>query len=296
MPRPNTFVVGAIKSGTTSMHDYLNQHPDCFMSRMKEPGYFNTDMQTNLERRKRTLEQYLELFEDADGAQRIGESTVWYLVSEVAARNIKQFDPNAKIIIILRDPVSAMYSLHGQLLWSCTEDIVDFEEALAAEEDRRQFKRIPPECTSPEGLQYTRIFQYAQQVRRYQETFDREQLQILLFDEFVKETPRVYAQTLAFLGLKPFEATFEVGNPVKPIPVGFNKFFARRPRLRKAVHAMVPGRMQKRLMNLVPFVAKTVKREKQLDSAVRQRLIPTFAEDVKRLQDLIGRDLSHWLR
>lgn len=278
------------------MHDYLHQHPDCFMSRMKEPGYFNTDMQTNLERRKRTLGEYLALFEGADGAQRVGESTVWYLVSEAAPGNIRQFEPNAKIIILLRDPVAAMYSLHGQLLWSCTEDIVNFEEALAAEEDRRQNRRIPPECTSPEGLQYTRIFQYAQQVKRYQETFDREQLQILLFEEFVKETPRVYAQTLAFLGLRPFEARFEVGNPVKPIPVGFNKFFARRPGLRKAVHAVVPSKMQKRLMNLMPYVTRTVKREPKLDPAVRQRLIPRFAEDVRNLQDLIGRDLSHWLK
>src|SRR5687767_6541194 len=127
MTRPNFFIPGAPKCGTSSLHDYLAQHPDVFMSEdMKEPGFFNPDLRVNLVRRAATEQKYLSLFKDAAGKRRVGESSTWYMLSSVAAQLINSFDPASKAILMLRNPVDAMYSLHGQLLWSCNEDITDF--------------------------------------------------------------------------------------------------------------------------------------------------------------------------
>lgn len=294
-PRPNLFIVGAPKCGTSSMHDYLDQHPDVFMSKaMKEPDFFCTDLKINEARRKRDEEGYLTLFREAGDAKRIGESSTWYLVSTEAAKNIHAFDPAAKIIIMLRNPIDAAYSLHGQLIWSCNEDILDFEEAIAAEEDRRSGKRIPETNTSPDGLQYTRIFSFAPQVRRFLDVFGPKQVKVIFFEDFTKKTREVYDQTLAFLGLEPFEATLEVVNAAKPVNLGLNRFFARRPKLRNAVHAVIPAGLQRKIVDALPYMSKTVKRPGKVSPETRRRLIPRFEADIRELSELMKRDLSGW--
>jgi hypothetical protein len=294
-PRPNLFIVGAPKCGTSSLHDYLDQHPDVFMSRtMKEPDFFCTDLTINESRRKRTLDDYLSLFSEAAGKKRIGESSVWYLVSTDAAKNIHAYDPAAKIVIMVRNPVDAAYSLHGQFIWSCNEDILDFERALDAEEDRRAGRRIPDTATSPDGLQYTRVFSFHEQIERYYDTFPRGQVKVIVFEDFTKDTPGVYRETLEFLGLAPFEASFEVMNAAKPVSLGLNRFFAKRPKLRNAVHKLVPAGVQRRIVDALPFITKTVKRPSKLDPAVRKRLASRWREDVERLSALLDRDLTHW--
>jgi hypothetical protein len=294
-PRPNTFIVGAPKCGTSSLHDYLGQHPDAFMCRfMKEPDYFCNDLKISEDWRCRTLEEYLALFAEAGDARRIGESSVWYLMSEEAPRRILEFDSAAKIIIMLRNPVEAAYSQQGQFIWSCNEDILDFEEAVAAEEDRRAGRRIPPTCFNPDGLQYRRIFRYYPQVKRYLDVFPKDQVKIIFFEDFVKDTAGVYRQTLEFLGLPPFEASLAVVNPAKPVSLGFNRFFAKRPGLRRMVHRFIPGAVQRGVMGILPFVTKTIKRPNKLPPEVKKRLSPLFQEDLQRLSELVGRDLAHW--
>jgi len=294
--RPNLFIVGAPKCGTSSLHNYLDQHPQIFMTQQtKEPAYFCTDLRVNESRRTRDTHSYLALFAEARQEKCLGESTVWNLCSRAAARDIQAWDPAAKIIIMLRNPVDAMYSLHGQFLWSCNEDIVDFEQALAAEDDRHHGRRIPPEAHSPDGLLYTRVFSFAEQVARYYGVFPPDQIKVIIFDDFVKDTARVYRETLEFLGVDPaFQATLEVVNPAKPAPLAFNRFFARRPALRSAVHRFMPAALKRKLMELVPRLTPTVDRPTRIDPELRGRLLPRFAADVEQLSKLLNQDLTHW--
>ncbi|MGA2499243.1 MAG: sulfotransferase [Tepidisphaeraceae bacterium] len=296
-PRPNTFIVGAPKCGTSSLHDYLDQHPDVYMSRsIKEPNYFSPELKVNEYRRPRTLEAYLDLFSAAGSAKRVGESSVWYLLSDQAAKNIRVFDPAARIIIMLRSPVDAAYSLHGQFIWACNEDILDFEQALAAEDERRQGKRIPDTCTSPSGLIYTDVFSFHPQVKRYFDTFPREQVKVIIFEDFVKDTPRVYRETLEFLGLPNFAAKLEVVNAAKPVALGVNRFFGQRPALRSIVHRFVPAAVQRKIVDALPYFTKTLKREAKISPELRSKLAPRFREDIEKLSELLGRDLTHWTK
>ena len=140
--KPDFFIVGAPRCGTTAMYEYLRVHPDVYMPLHKEPMYFGQDL-TQLHVRL-TERDYLALFAEARPGQRIGEATTWYLFSKTAASEIRDFSPDARIIIMLRHPVDVMYSLHRELLFYRGETIDDFAEALAAEADRREGRRLGP--------------------------------------------------------------------------------------------------------------------------------------------------------
>src|ERR1051325_3379611 len=106
--RPDFFIVGAPKCGTTAMNGYLRQHPQIFMPERKDITYFGTDLK--FERSRISYDEYISLFQDANDALRIGESSVWYMYSKTAAEEIKSFSPSASIIVMLRNPVDMLYA------------------------------------------------------------------------------------------------------------------------------------------------------------------------------------------
>src|SRR6266511_5324655 len=121
------------------MNDYLNQHPDIFMGK-KELHYFGKDLKTKL---KLSESEYLENFEGASDKKIIGEASVWYLSSKTAAEEIKKFAGDAKILIMLRNPVDVIHSMHSQHLYDGNEDILDFEAALSLDEKRKSGDNLP---------------------------------------------------------------------------------------------------------------------------------------------------------
>jgi hypothetical protein len=297
-PRPNFFIAGSPKCGTSSMHDYLSQHPSVYMSEeMKEPGFFNPDLKINLARRVDNEARYLSLFRKGVGKERIGESSTWYMLSKQAAKLIADWDARAQAILMVRNPVDAAYSLHGQLLWSCNEHLEDFGEAVEAEAERRAGKNFRPECTSPDALQYTETFTYAPQVKRFFDAMGRHRVKVIVFDDFILNTGQVYRDTLQFLGLDTeFEADFKVMNAVKPVSRGFNAFFARRPKLRNVVHKLVPAGVQRKLIDAMPYFTSTIKRAPKVDPELKKKLLPRFRDDVEELSRLLDRDLTYWCK
>jgi len=182
--RPNFFIVGAPRSGTTSIWTYLSRHPNVYMSYQKEPMYFGSDL-TKSPNEFFVLETnaYLEMFQRGADKTIRGEASVMYLFSKKAAQEIHAFNPNARILIMLRNPVEMIYSFHGQLRWGGYENIADFDEALAAEADRRRGLRVPKSALVPEVLYYSEVAEFAPQVERYLRVFPRDQIKIILFDD-----------------------------------------------------------------------------------------------------------------
>ncbi|MBA2556652.1 MAG: hypothetical protein H0V12_04785, partial [Chloroflexi bacterium] len=146
-PRPDFFIPGAPKSGTSSMYEYLRQHPEIYLPSLKEPRHFCPDQDSGSDRDGlffvRDRDEYLALYAGVRGEKRIGDASVQYLYSRVAAERIREFNPDARFIVMLRNPVHMAYSLHGQRLAGGGEDIEDFGEALEAEADRREGRRLP---------------------------------------------------------------------------------------------------------------------------------------------------------
>jgi hypothetical protein len=222
---PNLFIVGAPKCGTTSIHHYLKQHPDVYMSDRKEPHYFSTDFhrasdELHGERKffkVRDPEQYAELFASAGAARVVGESSTSYLYSREAARQIAAYSPDAKIVICLRDPFALLRSWHSYLHFCLEEDIADFRAALEAEPRRRAAQgrggTVPVSTQHPERLYYREFIRLSEQIRRYTGTFDPARIHFVVLEELEREPRRTYAALLQFLNLPPImPATFEVRN------------------------------------------------------------------------------------
>ena len=219
MRRPNLFIVGAPKCGTTALYHYLRQHPDIYLA-PKEIHYFGSDLTFRVNKRSLTVDQYLECFRGASNERILGDASVWYLYSKQAAKEIKHFSPDARIIIMLRNPSDMLYSNYSQNRWNGDEDIKSFQMALDAESDRKQGKRLPI-STAPgpiETLYYTDTARFTEQVQRYLLEFGEDHVHIILYDEFAKDTEAVYRSVLKFLGVdKSFRVKISVVNSNKVI-------------------------------------------------------------------------------
>lgn len=295
MKRPNFFIVGAPKSGTTALATYLKAHPDIFMPARKELGYFGSDLTyTKIFIRDPDEQRYLDHFAGWRNEARAGEASVWYLYSRRAAAEIRAFSPAARIIIMLRNPVDVLYSNYHQLIHNENEDIPSFEEALAAEPDRMAGRRQPKRAMLLEALYYRDTVRFAEQVERYLEVFGRERVHITLFDDFQRDTARAFRAVLAFLEVDPeFTTNFAVINPNKRArSTAFRHLYtsapfraaARRfPRLAGWIYSPI------RALN-TEFVPRAPMRPE-----TRLLLTRDLAPEVGRLEALIDRDLSGWL-
>ena len=297
MKKPNFFIVGAPKCGTTSMTEYLKQHPDIFIPEEKEPHYFGSDLE--YPRITKTEAQYLRLFSEAQDERRLGEASVWYLFSQRAAHEIYDFNPLSRIIIMLRNPLDLIYSLHSQFLFTGNENIASVEQALEAEEDRRHGRRIPRLAHFPEGLFYTDVVKYAEQVERYLAVFGSDGVLIIIFDDFTNDPAAIYKATLEFLDIDPaFQPpSYEIFNPHRVVR---SKLLL----TLKQVIRIVGRRVYKPLfpysegLGIVKNLVRLNTRYGQrplVDIDLRDRLLQMFMPEVRRLSDLLGRDLMYWV-
>lgn len=212
---PNFFVVGAAKAGTTSLWQYLKCHPQIFMPSdelYKEPCYFSTYGE------HMGLDNYLNLFIQARKEQvLVGEASTAYLSDPVSADRIHAFRPDAKIIIVLRNPVSRAYSLYNWMVQDGYEYSKTFEDALALEEQRA--KKEIPNWYEPQyywNYQYFRSGLYSEQVQRYLKKFGDNVL-ILKFEELRDNPQKTYTIVCGHLGVEPIEVKNAIHNPGKRV-------------------------------------------------------------------------------
>jgi len=291
-PIPDFFIVGSPKSATTALFEQLGSHPQIFVPRVKEPSVFGAEH--NPSRRRMSFDEYLALFMDAGNAVRIGEGSTTYLYSRTAPSEIRDFNPNAQIIIMLRDPIEVMHSQHSEAVWSGFEPIRDFAAALEAQ-DRRRAEGLPPERAGP---YYRDIVDFADHVSRYFDTFGRERVRVIVFDDWIKDTAGAYRQTLEFLEVDPtFVPSFRVVNPNRRIRSDRLYELIREPPwvLQRLTRPIIPAGMRRKIRRTLFELNSVVSRE-PLDPAVRARLRTEFAPEIERLGKLIDRDLSAWTR
>jgi hypothetical protein len=309
---PNFFIVGAARCGTTSLFEALSHHSDVYCCPVKEPNYFALDLTAQrgtIEEARRhgvlidrpfvsILEPprvavttdyaaYLRLFELWNGQKAVGEASTSYLPSRVAAQEIAGRFPDARIIVILRDPVARAHSeylMHRQL----GRVLGTFREAINPE--LNDIERGAPDMR---GMVFCGF--YAQQVKRYLARFRREQILFLLFDELISNQIRVLERVFCHLGVDPGQAHH--------IPLGWeNKSrLARFPSLdrfllrtgkRTSLLRAIPGPLRHRMRS----VFYTSREPISLDPDDRDILLKLFREDIEVTATLINRDLSHWVR
>lgn len=292
MRKPNFLIVGAAKSGTTSLFQYLRSHPDVFMPELKETSYFaGFGTQTGV----KTQEDYLGLFEPAEAKRAVGEASGAYLYAPGAARAIREFlGPDVRIVIILRNPIDMAYSLWGHMVRDGAESL-GFFDALAAEESRMADPGFHLRAkTWPYNSAYVARARYARQVAAYLRTFP--QVRVFIFEEFFSDAAKNYAELCRFLG---------IGTDHHPVFDAFNRSaIVRSARLRRlleepspwkdAVKAVTPDTPRIKLKAWLNELNYKVQELPSLSPRERERLWRLFAPDVSELEALLGRRLDCW--
>lgn len=295
---PDFFIVGAPKCGTTAMADYLGQHPDIGMCPRKETHYFVGDLRPRMKTKRGqgplSAERYTGLFADLQGERRRGEASVWYLYSPTSATEIRDFCPEASIVVMLRNPVEMLPSLHSEFVYVGIEPVEDFETALALDDERERSgapRGFPP-------LSYRSAIRYAEQLRRYIDAFGRERVHVIVYDDFREDTLGVFADACGFLGVDAgFIPAIEVVNPNKRVRSRAMRRLVRRPpeALRTVLHAVSTENMRRYGGATLQRWNTRFERRSAVPDRVSEALRPEVERQVYELNELIALDVSAWL-
>ncbi|MGI9275463.1 MAG: sulfotransferase family protein [Endozoicomonas sp.] len=305
MKKPNFFIVGAPKCGTTALYTYLASHRNIFLPELKEPHFFSDDL-PNM-RAIDSEEAYLSLFNGTtDEHIAVGEGSVMYLYSQVAIKRIHEFNPDARLIVMLRNPFEMIHSFHSQLCYGFQETEKNLARAWSLQESRRNGMNLPARPTDLSLLQYKAVGELGRQVEALLNYFPAEQVKLILFDDLKASPASVYEEALAFLGVPSDGRT--------DFPRVNSNRVNRSPFLAQLLIALLNlQRKIKRLIGLGPNSNKTVLRYFNILSclrklntnvkprssppeALRQQILGEFRSDIERLSVILGKDLSHWLK
>jgi hypothetical protein len=280
---PNFIIIGAGKCGTTSLHAYLKRHPQIYICPKKETYFFLNEMSRAKHKRygvTTTLEDYLELFKDAPEGSLIGEISTNYYAYPESAQLIHNLIPDIKIIAILRNPADRAFS--------------SYQMFVQQGHEKRRFQDL----VSPDDKHVKRGFYYAE-LSPFFKVFNRNQIKILFFDDLCKDPDSFTRNLFQYLGvdataLPPMmDRKRQGGLPKNPL---LNRLLVKQNPMRSAAAALlklfIPLELRQKLrMGMI----KSNIQKATLDPESRRKLVEIYRDDILKLQDLVERDLSHWL-
>ena len=293
MNLPNILIVGAAKSGTTSLHNYLNQHPDIFMCNPKEPHFLINNEIGSGRIPKGILHkhEYENLFIESNGVRYRGESSVMYLTyPKLAIKNIKKYlSDDVKIIIMLRNPVERAYSGYQHVKRYNLKENLSFNDALDISEERYSLdKEITP------ASRYLEIGNYYKQVKLFKESFDN--VHVIIYDDYKLNINKELEKVFSFLSLTNINVDvrkkFNQGgwqwksNLIKNI-------FMKEYLLKRIFRVFFPNKRIKRML-LNTLKLFSINDITPMDIETRNWLKAYYREDVSRLSTLLSRDLNKW--
>lgn len=277
------------------MYFYLRDHPDIYFPEKKELHFFGSDLEF---KHDRSEEAYFREYEKRQSEPVVGDASVWYLYSKKAASEIHSFDPNAKIMIMLRNPADMVHAQHAQAVYVGRERIVDFETALDAEPARRAGKLATHELSPKSIFFYSEIANYSEQIERYIELFGRERIHFVIFDDLKADTPAAIDSTLRFLEVDP---TFTTDTR----PRNKNRNYKNRwlhylvndppPTLSKIVKQAVPVNALRGIKKRLRNINTSTEARPAMSPETRARLNAIYTAEIHRLGELLSRDFTGWL-
>lgn len=280
--KPNLFIVGHTRSGTTSLRSYLNQHPDVFIINNGK-GFFGFTTEYN------SKEEYLKLFSNSKNKRIIGEKCTDYLLCSDTAKRLKSFSPDSKIIILLRNPVDQIPSIHRYLLNETLENIENLETALEHEAIRKNesSSKYTPHIFYREQVKYSEMLKY------YFDEFDKDKILIIIFDDLKNNSHEIYQKTCKFLSIdENFIPKFEIQNIARSY----------RSKKLQIIFKKIPNSI-KNILRLIPYSSRFYekinypeKKYSKLDPILRKKLQNEFLPEIKKLSILLDRDLTFWCK
>ena len=296
MNLPNLLIVGAAKSGTTSLHNYLKQHPEIFMSNHKEPHFLiNKEIGENrIPKAVKKLNEYSNLFDGSDTFKYRGESSAMYLqFPNIAIKNIKKYlEKNIKIIIMLRNPIDRAFSGYQHVKRFNVDEELTFAQALDVCEDR-YFKQT---SITP-ATRYIHIGMYYDFVKKFMHSFSG-QVHVIIYDDFITDTQNELSKVFSFLKVKKIDV-----NITEKYMVGgwkwknrfFKNTFMKKSFLKKIIKIIAPFKFLRIFLNDLFKYLFTMPDDK-MDISVRKKLQNIYKNDVINLSKLLNRDLNFWIK
>ncbi len=301
MTLPNFLIIGAAKCGTSSLYMYLKQHPDIFMSPIKEPHFFSFTSET-----KKTqgpgdtvteaitdLEEYVHLFDGVKNEKAIGEASPTYIYQPNAAKRIHNLIPNAKLIAILRNPADRAFSAFMHVVRDRREPENDFSTALMHEQQRIEDGWGPI-------WHYKNGGYYFEQLSRYYDLFPPEQIKVLLYDDLISNPAEFLKKIFHFLEvnenfLPDTSLNFNVSGKQKSklIHTLSLALFNKPNPIRWLSRKIIPERYRWKTTN---WVREQNLQKQGIPPKIKNQLLEAYKSDIKKLEGLIDQDLSHWFK
>lgn len=290
--KTNFFIVGAPKCGTTSMYHWLKQHSQIYFPEIKETHFFSTDLHPN-KRAIKTLDEYLELYKKSDDSHKVlGDASVFYLYSKDAVKNILAFNRDAKFLVMLRNPIDMVTSLHLQYLYSGNEIYKDFEKAWIAKDSRIENVGITRITEDPQLLNYGEVCKLGRQTERLLESVSREKVMFILLDDLKDSPDSQLIKLFSFLNIR--EEKIECST--------WNKASERKyPRLHRALKYVNKVKKDLEIKNLNTGLGGYLKRfntteaeKKGITDLMRKELKEFFKRDIEIIENVLDRDLKRW--
>lgn len=290
---PNLFVLGATKSGTTSIYKYLSMHPKIFTSSVKEPQFFSHD---NLF--SKGLGHYLDVFyRNSENYPIRVDATPHYLYFEKVAKRLASLPHknDLKFIVIMRDPVKRAYSMYWNMVSEGVEKL-SFEDALLNEQKRSSASNL--EMVGSICCQYTDSGMYAKQINTYLKYFNISQFLFLFFEELKNDSPGVLRQIWEFLDIDPIQNDISktIHNSAGiPRNKALHKFLRQPNWIKNQVGRILPQELKYRISQGLLEINKKPKRYPYMKSDIERELRTVFRSDIKELEKITGRKLTNWL-
>ncbi len=291
---PNLFIIGAAKAGTTALYDYLTQHPQVFLSRVKEPMFFSRD-----EHYARGLDWYEDVyFEGAEDYPVRAEATPHYLYwSEKVAPRIKEVygDRPVKFIVSFRDPVSRAYSWYWNMVREGREDLT-FEEALRVEESRLEQNRHELYQLGSMVYGYSAGSRYASLLQPFLRLFPATSFFFVFQDDLKSHVNETCREIFEFLGIEPsIQINTSNSNPAAmPRSRFLHKTLRRRSSFKEFIKPFIPTRVRRPLKKKMMHVNLKETPYVPLDPQLAHELRLNYKTEIETLEKITGRELSSW--
>jgi Sulfotransferase family len=298
---PDFFIAGVPKAGTTALHSALARHPSLFMSPVKEPKFFLTDGPPPAEGGPGDVKTYREhvwrradyeaLFAAAPAAAIKGESTPFYLFSADAQRRIRELIPDARLIVVLRDPVERAHSNWAHLWSAGLDPCEDFLQACAQEEQRAA-------AGWADFWRYTGLGMYGAQLDHLYSVFPRENVLVFRYRRLISDPVRTLDGVCAFLGVRQGVLTELPRENVTahPHPSARHRLVAAGRRASATASALLPGHLGAGLTDRLEHLLQAdAAPRRPLTWEQREALLPRFEADIALLETITGEDFGDWL-
>ncbi len=299
MTLPNFLIIGAPKAGTTSLYYYLKQHPEIFMSPVKEPHYFSyQNQEVNFQGPGdqaivtsmfvTEYDKYCQLFSDVKSKKAVGEASALYLYDKEAAKRIKEYNPNMRLVVILRNPVERAYSNYMHLVRDGRETEIDFLRAVALEDERKHSNWMPFWFYKEQGY-------YAKYLKDYLRYFSKDHMKVILYDSFKEDPRRTFVELFLFLGVNPeFEIDFSLKRNVsgKPRSQDLHNFLRKENSIKTFFKPFVPEQIRESIVHSALNI--NLAKDKKMTALERKTLYHAYREDTNDLEELLSLSLSCW--